>query len=160
MAWPSTFATIGSLSPRPSPHGEGEWGSTLVTFAAKFAISIFRFLFPTFPSRLSFTPRSSAYGSINFTVFPMSAVTSVGSNSYCLRPCSMRAKSSTFSIIEESRRHSCVMKRKYSCCFAGSEIFPRSSPSAINRTEAMGARNSCDTLETKFDFISASRSCL
>ena len=62
--------------------------------------------------------------------------------------------------VDESRRHSCVMKRKYSRCFDGSEIFPRSRPSAISRTDAIGARNSCDTLETKLDFISASRSCL
>ena len=29
----------------------------------------------------------------------------------------------------------------------------------MSRTEAIGARNSCETLETKLDFISASNCC-
>ena len=48
------------------------------------------------------------------------------------------------------------MKRKYSPCFPDSETLPRSKFSAINRTDAMGARNSCETLETKLDFCSFS----
>ena len=71
----------------------------------------------------------------------------------------MREKSRTFSISDESRRHSCTMKRKYSPCFCSPEILPRSKLSAINRTDAMGARSSCETLETKLDFISLSCCC-
>src|SRR6266446_2427820 len=70
----------------------------------------------------------------------------------------MREKSRTFSTSDESRRHSWTMKRKYSCCFGGSETFPRSKVSAISRTEASGERSSCETLETKLVFNSL-RSC-
>ena len=66
---------------------------------------------------------------MSFTVVWVSATRSVGSNSYCLRPCSMREKSSTFSMSDDNRRHSCTMKLKYSFCllrlrdFAAFQIF-------------------------------------
>jgi len=48
---------------------------------------------------------------------------------------------------------------KYSFCFCGSGILSPARFSAMSRTDAMGARNSCETLETKLDFISLSSRC-
>src|ERR1039458_9338469 len=59
---------------------------------------------------------------------------------------------------EDRRRHSWTMKRKYSCCLVDSDTLPRARLSAIKRTEAMGERNSWETLETKLVFSSLRRS--
>src|ERR1035441_8625096 len=94
---------------------------------------------------------------MSLTVCCVRVKRSVGSKSYCLRPCSMREKSRTFSMSEDRRRHSWTMKRKYSCCLVDSDTLPRARLSAIKRTEAMGERNSWETLETKLVFSSLDR---